>query len=353
MRGAALGGRWDYSTSACAGHGFHGDGVPAFEFGPPSEKRIHLHWDCADEGTHGGLFEYALVTLWFDAGSFLARASSHAEHRSAVEEVTAKDEVWHLRGGLDFCAPIALCLHELQDMRGMTRTRRDVHWWRRRANLSEGRAGHFLCSALLWTFLGRSLGLTRALASLPPPTPAECTASFADVALAWRAHTAPTPLWPRPRPALAVCIQGGVRTFTRPEVHESIRRNLVLPAAASLTRVFYVLNSTSDTCTWCERNEVRSFGLAELVPAMEAIGRGLTASIVLEPGCCWPALSPGLAYSDCFWDNIAAPVQARGKLEGRNPLTMTQMSRGLADAGLGHGLRMPAVADSRGWSTNR
>ena len=73
----------------------------------------------------------------------------------------------------------------------MTRTRRDLHWWRQRPNLSAGRAGHFLCSALLWSLLGKGFRLTKALLALPAPAPAECTASFADVALAWRAHATP------------------------------------------------------------------------------------------------------------------------------------------------------------------
>jgi len=156
-----------------------------------------------------------------------------------------------------------------------------------------------------------------------PPRSEECTAQFASAGEAWVGDkevqlAASGGVWPSTASRVAVCIQGGVRSFPHPRAYQSIRDNLVNGLNASFLRVFYVLNLTSDKCSWCgekdwdpawgERHVQHQPG--DLLAAFSAVGH--FASLTVEPSCCWPKLRPGLHYEDCF-PRWSGTVQWRGK----------------------------------------
>ncbi|CAE8595081.1 unnamed protein product [Polarella glacialis] len=192
-----------------------------------------------------------------------------------------------------------------------------LHWWRNQSNLSVAHFDRFLCNHVLPSFLQFGLFGQLTLASqMIQPLPNECSVAFTDVGKAWRGDAikqfARTKAWPSNATRVAVCIQGGVRSFTHPEVYKSIRDNAVRSLRASYLRVFYVLNLTSDDCSWCAKRSFRTTSLGELLPAIDAVGH--FASLSTEPSDCgWPELRSGLSYADCFIDMLAGPVQFRGK----------------------------------------
>lgn len=322
-------GAWDYRWSRCANAAlWAGVNHSLFQFGPPAGRRSTLHYQCADQGPVGGIYEFKVLSLLFNVSGYLERTEKLAKHDHALQQFREKVDLEQLQSGLAICAPVGVCLKELEGTRAMRH--RDLEWWMRLSNLTVAAAGHFLCGALMWSFLGQEFDILRVLLDLPIPHPSECTAAFASAGADWiddaRAAAMSSGTSSISSPTLAICVQGAVRSFTRPEVHLSLRDNVVRSLNASSTRIFYVLNLTSDSCTWCGNREVREVSLAEVTHAMAAVGQHLTGSLTLEPPCCWPELSPGLDYSDCFPDNLAAPVQARGKQVCENAIRAYEFS---------------------------
>lgn len=87
---------------------------------------------------------------------------------------------------------------------------------------------------------------------------------------------------------VAFCIRGGVRSFPEPEVYQTIRDNLVAALGASESRIFYVLNLTDTSCTWCNEQKVVSVDFSALAAPFAALP---PAALVLEP----PRRSPASA----------------------------------------------------------
>uniref|UniRef100_A0A7R9ZVM6 Uncharacterized protein n=1 Tax=Pyrodinium bahamense TaxID=73915 RepID=A0A7R9ZVM6_9DINO len=106
---------------------------------------------------------------------------------------------------------------------------------------------------------------------------------------------------------------GSARSLHLPQVHQSIRRQIVDSVRAGYLRVFFVLNLTASSCTYCEDSLQQQHDLERLLPAIQAIGADKVASLTFEPECCWPKLKDNLSYSDCFADNWACPPQWRSR----------------------------------------
>lgn len=78
---------------------------------------------------------------------------------------------------------------------------------------------------------------------LPPVLAGECSAALPSVGEAWvrDAHQRLQTLghWPSEASRVAVCIQGGVRTFTHPKVYLSVRDNLLQSLNSSYLRLCF------------------------------------------------------------------------------------------------------------------
>eukprot|EP00747_Dinoflagellata_sp_TGD_P115445 gnl/TRDRNA2_/TRDRNA2_172160_c0_seq2.p1 gnl/TRDRNA2_/TRDRNA2_172160_c0~~gnl/TRDRNA2_/TRDRNA2_172160_c0_seq2.p1 ORF type:complete len:152 (-),score=15.96 gnl/TRDRNA2_/TRDRNA2_172160_c0_seq2:239-634(-) len=98
-----------------------------------------------------------------------------------------------------------------------------------------------------------------------------------------------------------------------PNAYESLRDNVVRSFNASFTRLFYVLNLTSANITQSHFQFSRQVSLQDVMPAVNAVGDHLVASIDIEEACCWPKLALGRAYSDCFFDQLSCAAQFAGK----------------------------------------
>lgn len=158
--------------------------------------------------------------------------------------------------------------------------------------------------------------------NLPAALDEDCSAGVAHIGSSWRLDLMankvvhPTIFDVEP-PNVAICITGGVRTFTMPEVYESLKENVVNSLGGSITKLFFVINLTSTSSHNCESRNHSSFvfqaSYKDLIPAFDALGQNLIACIEVEPDCCWPKLGNGLQYSDCFFDGITAPPIWRAK----------------------------------------
>mmetsp|Transcript_39005 Transcript_39005/g.69264 ORF Transcript_39005/g.69264 Transcript_39005/m.69264 type:complete len:501 (-) Transcript_39005:4-1506(-) len=291
------------------------------------EDRTSHHYKCRDQG-----YAWHPVSFRFNAFSYLLRLNS-TEPDLVMKFQRSITHYINFAEDFMLCVPLLQCL---EDLHGLESARSNEA----RCFLAPGphcssndfaqnstlklspEESHLLCSVLLPVFLMMRFKMVEFFWYMPAAWDDECVAGIINIGTSWQLdliatethHPAAFLVEP---PSAAICITGGVRTFTMPQVYRSLKDNVVNSLNSRMTKLFLVINLTSSSSHSCEHRNHLSFEFqttySDLFAAFDALGQNLIASVEIEPGCCWPKLGNGLQYSDCFFDGITAPAIWRAK----------------------------------------